>query len=547
MATHRLHVFSFHQKHAAEPSAPEPSPTPGASAGAGAGAGPLLPTTVPVSPSSPTSVSSLIFERSVQDPLQPLLLDDASINSVGSHSHSGSHVGSHFAGFSGFSGFSGHYGSSQSIPLHHRNENFIPPVLDASTEILTSSQDLDQVDLVYARRRSSVIGLNMALGSYPCQGQYQSQGGQPQPQAQPQAQPQGQQPDPKHSTSNLRDWYKDTPPTSTSGSTSLSTSPQNHTIKPVLSFYSFADVVNNESCTPGSGAPHRPSMSGLSAIYNNNPPINGIPNGNVNGTTSPYRRRDSNLSIKRVDSFRNLHPTLSSNLDRDRTTSSISSNGYLSRSISPDSTNALNSIAFNMNINGSRSPPHVNNSTQQRKQQVLSPISPFNSNGSTNNNNANNTNANNYEEFNFQPIDYQSSPAQPQFQQSFINDHPKSIRSRASTAFSIFDMPIPEDYDESLTIASVGETLRRHTGEIAIANTNTNINLYKMKSNQKLIINENNNNKNNNVNNIDDLNNQIENGSDSETLPSNSHSHSQISNHPAQSITNSNIEPIAAN
>lgn len=47
-----------------------------------------------------------------------------------------------------------------------KNEDYIPPALDATAHILTDKQtNLDEVEMVYSNRRnSSVIGLNMALG-----------------------------------------------------------------------------------------------------------------------------------------------------------------------------------------------------------------------------------------------------------------------------------------------------------------------------------------------------------------------------------------------
>ncbi len=88
-----------------------------------------------------------------------LFLPSAHPNGSDSVSDAGS-INSQFSRFS-------RYGTD-SIPSHHHQENFIAPALDASTQILTSSStDLDDVDLVYNRRKSSVIGLNMALGRNP--------------------------------------------------------------------------------------------------------------------------------------------------------------------------------------------------------------------------------------------------------------------------------------------------------------------------------------------------------------------------------------------
>lgn len=50
-----------------------------------------------------------------------------------------------------------------------KQEDFIPPALDATASILTAKHaDLDNVEMIYSsRRNSSVLGLNMALGR-PC-------------------------------------------------------------------------------------------------------------------------------------------------------------------------------------------------------------------------------------------------------------------------------------------------------------------------------------------------------------------------------------------
>lgn len=56
--------------------------------------------------------------------------------------------------------------SVQDLSGQVKNEDCIPPALDASAHILTDKQtNLDEVEMVYSNRRnSSVIGLNMALG-----------------------------------------------------------------------------------------------------------------------------------------------------------------------------------------------------------------------------------------------------------------------------------------------------------------------------------------------------------------------------------------------
>lgn len=45
-----------------------------------------------------------------------------------------------------------------------KHEDYIPPALDALAHILGSRTNLDEVEMVYSRRNSLVLGLNMALG-----------------------------------------------------------------------------------------------------------------------------------------------------------------------------------------------------------------------------------------------------------------------------------------------------------------------------------------------------------------------------------------------
>lgn len=57
------------------------------------------------------------------------------------------------------------HGSSISLS-NFKNEDYIPPALDATASILSDNNtNLDDIDIIYSlRRNSSVIGLNMALG-----------------------------------------------------------------------------------------------------------------------------------------------------------------------------------------------------------------------------------------------------------------------------------------------------------------------------------------------------------------------------------------------
>lgn len=143
---------------------------------------------------------------------------------------------------------------SKSSNQYIRNEDFIPPALDATTSILNDKDtDLDNIEMIYSNRRnSSVIGLNMALGrpftpsrknsSYSINQNLQdslrqssiSQSIQPPSFNQQQQQQQNQQHQPQSPVS---------PPKLTSSKSSVS-------------FYSYADMINNDEYS------RRPSFKG---------------------------------------------------------------------------------------------------------------------------------------------------------------------------------------------------------------------------------------------------------------------------------------------
>lgn len=106
-----------------------------------------------IAPSSDGSMSEdlNIFERSVQDTIpafEKINSRRPTLTRLRSTSKSG-----------------GDFGLQVSLS-NFKNEDFIPPALDATTSILNDSNtNLDDVDIIYSsRRNSSVIGLNMALG-----------------------------------------------------------------------------------------------------------------------------------------------------------------------------------------------------------------------------------------------------------------------------------------------------------------------------------------------------------------------------------------------
>lgn len=106
----------------------------------------------PISSNSMLENDLNIFERSVQDydglPSYPTGLQEGSRRPTLSKLRTKS-------------------GPNSSISLSNfKHEDYIPPALDATTSILNDSNtNLDDVDIIYcSRRNSSVLGLNMALG-----------------------------------------------------------------------------------------------------------------------------------------------------------------------------------------------------------------------------------------------------------------------------------------------------------------------------------------------------------------------------------------------
>ncbi|CEP20630.1 unnamed protein product [Cyberlindnera jadinii] len=156
--------------------------------------------------------SSLIFERSVEDPSQ--IYQQTTCPRCGHKSSQG--------------GLSCTHHSIVNLPSHYSVENFVSPCLDATTQILTDQNaDLENVDMVYSRRPSSVLGLNMALG------RSRSYVGEL-PQAEVSS-PSKSGPVKIHSAADLQE---------------LPERP------PALSFYSYADMIESENPNP-----RRPSLS----------------------------------------------------------------------------------------------------------------------------------------------------------------------------------------------------------------------------------------------------------------------------------------------
>lgn len=157
------------------------------------------------------SEASLIFERSVEDPSQ--VFQQTTCPRCGAKSND-------------MGILKCHHQSIVNLPSHYSVENFVSPCLDATTKIFTDdTADLDNVDIVYSRRPSSVMNLSMALN-----------GGRTKSFIEDASLPQSPQ-QRTRSFASVKDLDSSQRP-------------------PILSFYSYADMINNEQPNP-----RRPSIS----------------------------------------------------------------------------------------------------------------------------------------------------------------------------------------------------------------------------------------------------------------------------------------------
>ncbi|EGV60698.1 putative beta-1,6-N-acetylglucosaminyltransferase [Yamadazyma tenuis] len=133
-----------------------------------------------------------------------------------------------------------HHGSSISLS-NFKNEDYIPPALDATTSILSdSTTNLDNVDIIYSsRRNSSVIGLNMALGR-PAPSRKNSVYSMSQLNSSPNIPQQPPIAIPELESANLSQSQSLNQPISPTSPPRLSSS------KSSISFYSYADLINND-------------------------------------------------------------------------------------------------------------------------------------------------------------------------------------------------------------------------------------------------------------------------------------------------------------
>lgn len=209
-------------------------------------------------PTNSSVESSLIFERSVEDPsqvYQQTVCPRCGQNSAKSPCKHQSIV---------------------NLPSHYSMENFTAPCLDATATLLNDdSADLDNVEMVYSSRSSSVIGLNMALGRTTS---INSQS----------------------SSSNIRDLNTGGGPTSPNlASASVSSPVSGSNPRPSLNFYSYADMISSENPNP-----RRPSISqslSSSFIRSNsfrNPSM--TPQRNIRANSSSFINANSATPSSRV-------------------------------------------------------------------------------------------------------------------------------------------------------------------------------------------------------------------------------------------------------
>ncbi|KAK6456406.1 beta-1,6-N-acetylglucosaminyltransferase [Scheffersomyces xylosifermentans] len=169
-----------------------------------------------------------IFERSVQDSgiFEPGALNRQHSNSIISSTSSGGAPGKRSRSYTH---------NSISAGSFFKTEDYIPPALDATTSLLNDKDaNLDDVEMIYSNRRnSSVIGLNMALGrplSPSRKSSVYSMHSQPMLQLNT---------DPGHSQ------YSQYPHNAQQVHSPVSP-PKISSSKSSLSFYSFADMINND-------------------------------------------------------------------------------------------------------------------------------------------------------------------------------------------------------------------------------------------------------------------------------------------------------------
>lgn len=351
------------------------------------------------SPTSP-SESSLIFERSVEDPSQ--VYQQTACPRCGQQQNNNNQKSSC------------HHQSIVNLPSHYSVENFVSPCLDATTKILTDEKtDLDNVDMVYSRRPSSVMGLNMALGrnkSFANNNNDEFTGSQFSPSSRNNSSLNITK---TNSLANVRDLDSSTRP-------------------PTLSFYSYADMINSENPNP-----KRPSISqSLSSSF-----VNTRGNQSRSNSVSTNLGAGNSITPQRnnvINPLSTTHPLNASNNNNNISRSSFSS-------------------PFNNNLHH-----RASQSSHGKKKFQITPDSPNSSDSESE-----------YQPNHSRPQSKRNSISsklnKTYSNQSSIN---QSLHSPGSyRRYSNLDENMYNSSDnESLVISSIGEHLRRNNGEIKSSN-----------------------------------------------------------------------------
>lgn len=342
------------------------------------------------SPTSP-SESSLIFERSVEDPSQ--VYQQTTCPRCG---HNRSSNASN-------SGLNCNHQSIVDLPTHYSVENFVSPCLDATTKILTDKDtNLDNVDMVYSRRPSSVMGLNLALGRTKSFANEDT-----------------------NELSNLSSISRRNSSAKLTKTNSLAnmTDSTNPKRPPTLSFYSYADMINNENPNP-----KRPSISqSLSSSFVNQARS---PNSRSNSISQSNFLQSAGNSITPQRNPRNSFSR--SNISNNVSQSNISNlNSKKKFQLTPDSPNSSDSESDYPNSiiksSSSRRKNSINSKSSKKLSKTISNSSSLN------------------------------SPAQ-------------NLNRRFSNLDDNLYYTNSGSDNESLVISSIGDHLRRNNGEIQSSN-----------------------------------------------------------------------------
>ncbi|CCH45183.1 Chitin synthase 2 [Wickerhamomyces ciferrii] len=379
------------------------------------------------SPRSP-SESSLIFERSVEDPTQLYQQPTCARCNTNNNGSQGK--------------LNCNHQSIVNLPSHYSVENFVSPCLDATTKILSDENtNLDNVDMVYSRRPSSVMGLNMALGRNKSflgdQQQY-----------------------PESSSNSI---FSPNSRSNSFANINNSNIDENGTPKrpPTLSFYSYADMINNENPNP-----KRPSISqSLSSSFINSR-SNSIVNSKSNSRSNSISQIHNNQNF--ISNAANSITPQRHGLIRPPNSQSTTRPGSFSQ-------HSYNNNPFNNNNNNN----NLAQSGLNKKKFQLTPDSPNSSDSESDFPNS------------IKSINQTSSSSQfPKRRTSSIHSNSKknitslnqnslnkTISNQSSLKSNHSYHSIPNSFnnrqfnqlnedDESFVVSSIGDTLRKNNGEI---------------------------------------------------------------------------------